>query len=143
LCDALAYAVRLGCSPVVDVATLTGACVVALGTKRAGLMGNDEKVLEALRKASEQTGEQVWPMPCDEEYVEAVKSRIADLKNVGGKWGGACTAAAFLSEFVGKARWAHLDIAGTGVWGAGEKEGPGSIGFGVRLLSWFVMNWNG
>jgi len=143
LCDALAYAVRLGCSPVVDVATLTGACVVALGTQRAGLMGNDEKVLEALRKASEQTGEQVWPMPCDEEYVEAVKSRIADLKNVGGKWGGACTAAAFLSEFVGKARWAHLDIAGTGVWGAGEKEGPGSIGFGVRLLSWFVMNWNG
>ncbi|HOL89542.1 MAG TPA: leucyl aminopeptidase [Anaerohalosphaeraceae bacterium] len=140
LCDAIAYAVKLGCNPIVDTATLTGACVVALGTKRAGLMGNDAGLLEAIEKASRKTGERVWRLPCDDEYVEAMKSQIADLKNVGGKWGGACTAAAFLSQFVGKARWAHLDIAGVGVWGAGEKDTPGSIGFGVRLLTTFAMN---
>lgn len=140
LCDAIAYAVRLGCDPIVDTATLTGACVVALGTRRAGLMGNDSKLLDAIQRASERTGERVWRLPCDDEYVEAMKSQIADLKNVGGKWGGACTAAAFLSQFVGKARWAHLDIAGVGVWGAGEKDTPGSIGFGVRLLTTLAMN---
>lgn len=140
LCDAIAYAAQLGCDPIVDVATLTGACVVALGTRRAGLMGNHPKLLEAVQKAAEKTGERVWTLPCDEEYVEAMKSRIADLKNVGGKWGGACTAAAFLSQFAGKARWAHLDIAGVGVWGAGEKDTPGSIGFGVRLLTALAVN---
>lgn len=141
LCDALHYAATdLGCSPVVDIATLTGACVVAIGTKRAGLMGNDDGLIEALQAASKRTGERVWCLPCDDEYVEAVKSRIADLKNTGGKWAGACTAAAFLSRFVGKARWAHIDMAGVGVWGAGDKDAPGSIGFGVRLLSEFVMN---
>jgi len=82
----------------------------------------------------------LWPMPCDEEFVEVMKSKIADLKNIGGKWGGACTAAAFLSQFTGKAKWAHLDIAGVGVWGAGEKEAPGSIGFGVRLLTEFAVH---
>lgn len=142
LCDAIAYAAEQGCSPIVDVATLTGACVVAIGTKRAGLMSNDEKLAAALQKASKKAGERVWPLPCDEEYVEAMKSRIADLKNTGGKWGGACTAAAFLRQFTGKAKWAHLDIAGVGVWGAGEKEAPGSIGFGVRLLTTFAVNEN-
>lgn len=141
LCDAIAYADKLGCSPIVDMATLTGACVVAIGTKRAGLMGNDEKLIGALQEASRQTGERVWHLPCDEEFVEAMKSRIADLKNTGGKWGGACTAAAYLSQFAGKAKWAHVDIAGVGVWGAEEKDAPGSIGFGVRLLSRFVLNW--
>lgn len=140
LCDAVAYAEKLGCNPIIDVATLTGACVVALGTKRAGLMGNDPKLLEAIQRAAEKTGERVWTLPCDDEYVEAMKSQIADLKNVGGKWGGACTAAAFLSQFVKKARWAHLDIAGVGVWGAGEKDTPGSIGFGVRLLATLAMD---
>lgn len=139
LCDAIAYAETLGCSPIVDIATLTGACVVALGQKRAGVMGNDEAVVEQLKDASAKTGERVWHLPCDDEFVEAMKSKIADLKNVGGKWGGACTAAAFLSQFVKKAKWAHVDMAGVGVWGAEEGTAPGSIGFGVRLLSAFAM----
>ncbi len=138
LCDAIAYAEKLGCSPIIDTATLTGACVIAIGTKRAGLMGNDETLIESLLAASKKTGERLWHLPCDEEYVEAMKSKIADLKNIGGKWGGACTAAAFLSRFAGKAKWAHLDIAGVGVWGAEEKDAPGSIGFGVRLLTVFA-----
>ena len=140
LCDAIAYAEKLGCSPIVDIATLTGACVVALGQKRAGVMGNNEKLVEQLQDASAKTGERVWHLPCDDEFVEAMKSKIADLKNVGGKWGGACTAAAFLSQFVEKAKWAHVDMAGVGVWGAGEGDAPGSIGFGVRLLTAFAMN---
>ncbi len=140
LCDAIAYAEKLGCSPIVDMATLTGACVVALGQKRAGVMGNDDVLVERLKDASVATGERVWHLPCDDEFVDEMKSKIADLKNVGGKYGGACTAAAFLSQFVDKARWAHLDIAGVGVWGAGEGDAPGSIGFGVRLLTAFVLS---
>jgi leucyl aminopeptidase len=140
LCDAIAYAEELGCQTIVDVATLTGACVVALGQKRAGVMGNDEKLVEQLREISKKTGERIWPLPCDDEFVEAMKSKIADLKNTGGRWGGACTAAAFLSQFVKKAKWAHLDIAGVGVWGADESPAPGSVGFGVRLLTAFVMS---
>jgi leucyl aminopeptidase len=138
LCDAIAYAETLGCSPIVDIATLTGACVVALGQKRAGVMGNDEGLVEQIKAASASTGERVWHLPCDDEFVEAMKSKIADLKNTGGKWGGACTAAAFLSQFAGKAKWAHVDMAGVGVWGAGEGDAPGSIGFGVRLLTAFA-----
>jgi leucyl aminopeptidase len=142
LCDALAYAEKLGCSPIVDMATLTGACVVALGQKRAGLMGNDKALVEQLKESSAETGERLWHLPCDDEFVEAMKSKIADLKNVGGKWGGACTAAAFLSQFVNKAKWAHVDMAGVGVWGADEKDAPGSIGFGVRLLTSFVLHYS-
>jgi leucyl aminopeptidase len=140
LCDAITYAQELGCQTIVDIATLTGACVVALGQKRAGVMGNDEKLVEQLKDASKKTGERIWPMPCDDEFVEAMKSKVADLKNTGGRWGGACTAAAFLSQFVKKAKWAHLDIAGVGVWGAEESWAPGSIGFGVRLLTAFIMS---
>ena len=140
LCDAIAYAEKLGCSSIVDIATLTGASVVALGTKRAAVMGNHDKLVEQLKDASAKTGERVWHLPCDDEFVEAMKSKIADLKNIGGKWGGACTAAAFLSQFVEKAKWAHVDMAGVGVWGAGEGDAPGSIGFGVRLLTAFAMN---
>lgn len=140
LCDAIAYADKLGCNPIVDIATLTGASVVALGTKRAGLMSTDPNLVEQFKKASEDCGERIWHLPCDEEFVEAMKSKIADLKNMGGKWGGASTAAAFLSQFVSKANWAHIDMAGVGVWGAEEKDAPGSIGFGVRLLTTFVLN---
>jgi leucyl aminopeptidase len=142
LCDAITYAEKLGCQSIVDIATLTGACVVAIGQKRAGLMGNDIALVNQLKDASETTGEHLWHLPCDDEYVDEMKSKIADLKNVGGKWAGACTAAAFLSQFVDKARWAHVDMAGVGVWGAGEKDAPGSIGFGVRLLTAFVMNYS-
>jgi leucyl aminopeptidase len=142
LCDAITYAERLGCKTIVDIATLTGACVVAIGQKRAGLMSNDEKLITKIKQASETTGERVWHLPCDDEFVEEMKSKIADLKNVGGKWGGACTAAAFLSQFVDKAKWAHVDMAGVGVWGAGENDAPGSIGFGVRLLTAFAVNYS-
>lgn len=140
LCDAITYAEKLGCESIVDIATLTGACVVAIGQKRAALMSNDAKLIGRLKDASDKTGERVWHLPCDDEFVEEMKSKIADLKNIGGKWGGACTAAAFLSQFVDKAKWAHIDMAGVGVWGAGENDAPGSIGFGVRLLTAFAMN---
>ncbi|MHC4289020.1 MAG: leucyl aminopeptidase family protein [Planctomycetota bacterium] len=140
LCDAIAYAEKLGCKSIVDIATLTGACVVAIGQKRAGLMGNDDKLIKRLQDASVVTGERLWHLPCDDEFVEEMKSKIADLKNVGGKWGGACTAAAFLSQFVDKAKWAHIDMAGVGVWGANPDDAPGSVGFGVRLLTAFAMN---
>jgi leucyl aminopeptidase len=103
-------------------------------------MGNDDTLIAQLKAASDRTGERVWHLPCDDEFVEAIKSKIADLKNIGGKWGGACTAAAFLSQFSDKAKWAHVDMAGVGVWGAGENDAPGSIGFGVRLLTAFAMN---
>ena len=139
LCDAIAYAEKLGCSTIVDIATLTGACVVALGQKRAGVMGNNETLVDQLKTASSKTGERLWHLPCDDEFVEEMKSKIADLKNVGGKWGGACTAAAFLSQFVTKAKWAHVDMAGVGVWGANETDAPGSVGFGVRLLTAYAM----
>ena len=141
LCDAITYAEELGCKSIVDIATLTGACVMAIGQKRAGLMGNDDAIVAKIKQASDATGERVWHLPCDDEFVEEMKSKIADLKNLGGKWGGACTAAAFLSQFVQKAKWAHIDMAGVGVWGAGEDDAPGSIGFGVRLLTAFAMNY--
>jgi len=135
LCDALTYAVKQGCDIIIDIATLTGACKVALGTYMAGLMGNDDELIERLKKTAGQTGEKLWPMPCGDEYAEEMKSKIADLKNIGGKWGGACTAAAFLRQFVEDKKWAHLDIAGMDM---AEKPtaitSPGSIGFGVRLL---------
>jgi leucyl aminopeptidase len=140
LCDAIAYAEELGYKTIIDIATLTGACVVAIGQKRAGLMSNEDKLIAELKAASRRTGERVWHLPCDDEFVEEMKSKIADLKNVGGKWGGACTAAAFLSRFVEKAKWAHIDMAGVGVWGANETDAPGSIGFGVRLLTEFVSS---
>lgn len=137
--DAIAYAEELGCRTIVDIATLTGACVVALGQKRAGVMGNDDGLVERLKAASKAAGERIWHLPCDDEYVDLMKSKIADLKNTGGRWAGACTGAAFLSQFIKDAKWAHLDIAGVGVWGADEGTAPGSIGFGVRLLTEFVI----
>jgi leucyl aminopeptidase len=140
LCDAIHYAVRAKCNPIIDIATLTGSCVVALGQNRGGLMGNDDGLIKKLQAASERSGEQVWHLPCDDEYLELMKSKIADLKNIGGKWAGACTAGAFLGQFAGKAKWAHLDIAGAGVFGDKKAETTGSVGFGVRLLTEYVMS---
>ena len=141
LCDALAYAVQQERDIIVDVATLTGACVVALGKVMAGLMGNDEALGSQLQQAARESGERVWPLPCGEEYAEEMKSKVADLKNTGGKWGGACTAAAFLRQFVGDKRWAHVDIAGVDVsQGSGDCGAQGASGFGVRLLTRFLMN---
>jgi len=141
LCDGLSYAVKQNCNIIIDIATLTGACRVALGKYMAGLMGNDEKLIKQLQTAAEQSGEKVWPMPSGDEYAQEMKSKIADLKNIGSKWGGACTGAAFLRQFVGDAKWAHLDIAGVDVFDkATEFTAEGSSGFGVRLLTTYLMN---
>ena len=141
LCDALSYAVKQKCDIIIDIATLTGACVVALGKYMAGLMGNDDGLIKQLQKASENSGEKVWPMPSSDEYAKEMKSKIADLKNIGSRWGGACTAAAFLKQFIGDKKWAHLDIAG--VWRfdkTDEFTTEGASGFGVRLLTTYLIN---
>jgi leucyl aminopeptidase len=141
LCDAIAYAAERKCDVIIDIATLTGACVVALGTYKAGLMSNDEDLVGALQKAAEESGESVWHMPTGEEYAEEMKSKIADLKNAGSRWGGACTASSFLQQFVGQAKWAHLDIAGMDVILKPTEYGcVGGTGFGVRLLTTYLMN---
>jgi len=141
LCDAIAYAVKQNCDIIIDIATLTGACRVALGKYMAGLMGNDQMLIKQLQRAAEDSGEKVWPMPSSDEYAQEMKSKIADLKNIGSKWGGACTAAAFLKQFIGDAKWAHLDIAGVDIFEkATEFTAEGSSGFGVRLLTTYLMN---
>ncbi len=141
LCDAISYAAKQKYDIIIDIATLTGACMVALGKYMAGLMGNDEKLIKQLQKASENSGEKVWPMPSGDEYAQEMKSKIADLKNIGSKWGGACTAAAFLRQFVGDVKWAHLDIAGMDIFSKPTGfSAVGSTGFGVRLLTTYLIN---
>jgi leucyl aminopeptidase len=142
LCDALHYAVEQKCDIIVDIATLTGACIVALGKHKAGIMGNDAGLIKQLQAAAEVSGEKVWHLPSGEEYLEEMKSRIADLKNIGSKWGGACTAAAFLGRFVDDVKWAHIDMAPMeAMYENGKKPGAvGSRGFGVRLLTTYLMN---
>jgi len=141
LCDALTYVAKQNCDIIIDIATLTGACKIALGKYMAGLMGNDEKLIKQLQKAAENSGEKVWPMPSGDEYAEELKSKIADLKNIGSKWGGACTGAAFLRQFVADKSWAHLDIAGMDIFEKATKfSAEGSSGFGVRLLTTYLMN---
>ncbi len=133
--DAIAYARRLKPRAIIDIATLTGACLIAFGNEAIAMMGNDRKLLDALRKSGENTYERVWEMPLFEEYKEYLKSDIADIKNIGGRDGGLVTAAYFLYEFAGDTPWAHLDIAGT-AWA--EKERPyvpkGASGVGTRLV---------
>ncbi len=142
LADGLEQARQLKCKTVIDIATLTGACVVALGKHKAGLFSSNEKLAEKLEAASADSGEPVWRLPYEQEYIDEIKGRIADLKNTGGKWGGACTAAAFLGEFAKGLSWAHLDIAGKMDASEPMKKyaDAGSIGFGVRLLTSFLMN---
>ncbi len=141
LCDGLAYAVKENCAVIIDIATLTGACKVALGKYMAGLMGNDEKLIKQLQTAAEESGEKVWPLPSGDEYAEEMKSKIADLKNTGSRWGGACNGAAFLRQFAGDAKWAHLDIAGVDLFESTTGyTTEGSSGFGVRLLTTYLMN---
>ncbi len=140
LADALTYAVRQKPDAIVDIATLTGACVVALGHVYAGLMGNDEEWLEQVRRCAADHGEKVWPLPMDAEYDALVKSSIADVRNTGKDQPGAITAAKLLEQFVGDCRWAHLDIAGV-QW---RKEnaawvGAGPTGFGVRTFVALAM----
>jgi leucyl aminopeptidase len=141
LCDAMHYAVKQGCEIIIDIATLTGACMVALGKHKAGLMSNDDALAKQLQKAAETSGESIWELPCGDEYAEEMKSKIADLKNSGGKWGGACTAAAFLRQFVGDRKWAHLDIAGVDyIEKPTASTAEGASAFGVRLLTTYLVN---
>jgi leucyl aminopeptidase len=144
LCDALHYA-RTTFEPaaMIDLATLTGACVVALGSCASGLFGTHEGLVDALRRAGDATDERAWPMPLFDEHREAMKSPIADLRNVSGsRDAGSCTAAAFLSRFVGDVPWAHLDIAGTAYTSkAGPYQPFGATGFGVRLVVQLLQDW--
>jgi leucyl aminopeptidase len=138
LADGLAYAVRAGAEELIDVATLTGACVVALGDWTAGVMGNHQPLMDRLLAAAGQAGEQMWQLPLYEEFLEAMRGEITDLKNAAsGREGGAERAAAFLGEFVGTTSWAHLDIAGP-AFADGAPPAPylptGGTGFGVRTL---------
>jgi leucyl aminopeptidase len=96
--------------------------------------------MKQMQTAAEESGEKIWPLPSGDEYAEEMKSKIADLKNTGSRWGGACTAAAFLRQFAGNAKWAHLDIAGTEMSEKTEYTAEGSSGFGVRLLTTYLMN---
>jgi leucyl aminopeptidase len=142
LADALAYAERFKPAAVIDLATLTGACVVALGHHATGMMGNDDRLMDALTAAGEKTYERVWPLPLFDEYEKLIKSDVADVKNVGGRWAGAITAGWFLKKFIGDYKWVHLDIAGTAIL---EEAGPyaprGGSGVGVRLLTEFLRRW--
>ncbi|GFE56900.1 leucyl aminopeptidase [Geobacter sp. AOG1] len=135
LCDALHYAQRYRPAALIDLATLTGACIVALGNVATGLMGNDNNLKRSLQRAGEASGERVWELPLWEEYGELMKSDIADVKNAGGPTAGTISAGWFLQQFAGKARWAHLDIAGTAWEEKGQPHIPkGATGVGVRLL---------
>lgn len=113
LADAITYAKRLGCTHLIDVATLTGSVVVALGHLRVGLYSNDEAMQARVLSASEAEGERMWAMPMDDDYKDYLKSAFADLPNIGGRWGGSITAAMFLKEFAENTPWVHLDVAGT------------------------------
>jgi leucyl aminopeptidase len=137
LCDALTYAERFKPSAVVDIATLTGACVVALGKVNTGLFASDDALAEALLAAGKQSMDTAWRLPLDDAYQEQLKSNFADMANIGGQPGGAVTAACFLARFAKAYPWAHLDIAGTAWRGGGEK---GSTGRPVPMLLQYLIN---
>jgi leucyl aminopeptidase len=141
LADALTWGARLNPAAIVDCATLTGSVVIALGHHAAAVLGNDEELVTELRAAGDVSGERCWPLPLWDEYREQLDSPTADLQNVGGRPGGSITAAAFLKEFVGEAKWAHLDIAGT-AWGEGTRsyQRKGALGFPTRLLVEWVRS---
>src|SRR6185437_12716343 len=136
LCDALHYARRFDPAAVVDIATLTGACVVALGHHHSGAMGNDEALVTELVEAGVRADDRAWPLPVTEEYAEQLKSNFADFANVGGRDGGAITAAAFLGKFTQGMKWAHLDVAGTAYQSGAQK---GSTGRPTPLLADFLI----
>ena len=144
LADALSFGIqKYKPHTVIDIATLTGAIVVGLGHHRTGLFANDDKLADTILDAGEQCGEPFWRLPLDKEYRKHLKSRVADLKNIGGRAGGAITAACFLQEFIGKkVKWAHMDIAGT-AFGFTEKSyvPKGASGIGVRTIVEVIRNW--
>jgi leucyl aminopeptidase len=139
LADGLHYAKTLGCTHLINAATLTGACVVALGILNAGLFTNDEATWEKFQGATKISGEKFWRLPCTEDYKDQIKSQIADMMNTGkNRWGGAISAAMFLKEFVGETPWVHLDIAGC-AWNDENKPwiANGPSGIAVRsILEW-------
>ncbi|NOY06736.1 MAG: leucyl aminopeptidase [Chlorobi bacterium] len=142
LADALLYAQRFKPRCIIDLATLTGACVIALGAHSTGMMGTDESVKTLLKEAGDRTYERVTELPIYEEYEKQLKSEVADIKNVGGREAGAITAALFLKKFVGEYSWVHLDIAGTAMLSeAGEYTPKGASGVGVRLLVDALSHW--
>jgi leucyl aminopeptidase len=138
LADALVFAEKLGLDAMIDLATLTGACIVALGDSIAGLWSPDDTLASEIEAASVTAGEKLWRMPLEEKYFEGMKSLAADMKNTGPRFGGSITAALFLKQFVQETAWAHLDIAGP-VWNERENayNSPGATGYGVRTL----VNW--
>jgi leucyl aminopeptidase len=145
LADALAFGIKqYKPKLIIDMATLTGACIIALGNNIAGIIGNDEKLIKKILDISKVTHEKMWELPLLDDHHDQIKSKNADIKNIGGRPAGAITAAAFLSNFVGKTPWVHLDIAGT----AWNQEGsvlksynpPGATGFGIRTIIKFIMN---
>jgi len=140
--DGLWYAQKLGATHLIDVATLTGACVVALGKVASGLFGRPDSWRETVRRAADKAGDRCWPMPLYDEYFDQMRSEIADMVNSGGRAGGACTAAAFLKEFAGTLPWAHMDIAGTAWADEGKPFQPkGPIGVAVRTLAELPFTW--
>ncbi len=141
LADGLAYATRYKPAVIIDVATLTGACAVALGQFAVGMLGNDEALKNRVRQAGLKAGERVWEMPLWEEYFEQLKSDVADMRNIGGRGGGMITAALFLSKFVGDYPWVHLDIASTD-WSERERAyiSKGPTGIGTRLLIQYLLD---
>ena len=141
LADGLYYARQLGCTHLVDAATLTGAVVVALGYANAGIFANDEDMYNRFHAANAKAGEKMWRLPLDDEYKEQIRSSIADIMNSGGRWGGAVTAAMFLKEFAEDTPWIHLDIAGT-AWMEDQKPwiAKGPSGIALRSLVEFVRS---
>ncbi len=142
LADGLTYARQLGCTHLVDAATLTGAIVVALGYANAGIFASDDQMYDRFAQAMKQAGEKMWRMPLDDEYKELIKSNIADMANAGSRWGGAIFAAMFLKEFAEDTPWIHLDIAGT-AWMEDQKPwiAKGPSGIALRSLVEFVKAW--
>jgi leucyl aminopeptidase len=143
LADGLCYARQLGCTHLIDAATLTGAVVVALGYVNAGVFANDEKMYERFNRATDEAGEKFWRLPLDDEYKDNIRSNIADIVNSGGRWGGAVNAAMFLKEFAEDTPWLHLDIAGT-AWMEENKPwiAKGPSGIAVRSLVEFAREFN-
>ena len=142
LVDGIAYAQRYKPVAIIDLATLTGACITALGSEVAGVMGTDDRLIKRIQEAAAATSEKVWQLPLWDEYSELLKSDVADIKNAAGRDAGAITGGCFLKEFAGKTPWVHLDIAGP-VWA--DKDRPyipkGATGFGVRLIMHVLENW--
>jgi leucyl aminopeptidase len=140
LADALVYAEKLGVDAIVDLATLTGACIIALGDDIAGLWSPQQELADSIMAAATAAGEKFWQMPLEEKYFEGIKSPIADMKNTGPRGGGSITAALFLKQFVQEVPWAHLDVAGP-VWSDKENgvNNAGATGYPVRtLVSWIL-----